>query len=122
VPALSPDFVQKESQTMKKIIATLFAALAMFGATSAHAYTDCVTTVAYVLLDDIAGTPTLQVLSSSGVGFSIAASNTNAPRLAALSQAAMTIGGYVNMRFAASGVNCATAAYRTDLQLLAIGN
>lgn len=114
---------------MKKLTALIIAALAIFGATAAHATTDCVGTVGWIEVD-APGTSSgyfyVVVDTGAGVGmtFAFPAADANAAADATLkalynsASLAMSTGKTVTVRLAASsGVDCANSTYplRTDV-------
>jgi hypothetical protein len=98
-------------------IRKLFAVIALSLGFAVPAFaTDCTGTITGVQLDYGASSPHFYAALSVGVGVDITIADTIKDKVAVgmLAQA-YDLGRTVTIRFAASGVTCSTATYRTDL-------
>lgn len=102
--------------SLRAVLAFIVAALASVLPMAAHATTDCSGTV-YTIWHETGSTAKSygQLVSSSGKGFSLPVTDAGYAGVFTLLHQAKAIGLTVNVRFAASGVNCSTYEWRTDL-------
>ena len=102
---------------MKKILASLFAAFAMFASSSAFAYTDCSnTTIIRTYTYETGGVAHFVAGTAVGVGFDIASTSPIYKEVVGMAHSAKNSGATISLRFTA-GISCATYTYRTDLEI-----